>query len=157
MPICQGAAVAARGGILANVPGTQETLGTRARSIFVAPTYPRRLTFVGGWAIMSPAFKQDNERGKKILANTSSAIKRVRSSERKRKINQVHRSRARTFIKKTRHLIETGQLEEAEIAVQQAISALDRAAQKGVIHQNNAARRKARLIKSLNQAKQQAA
>jgi small subunit ribosomal protein S20 len=91
------------------------------------------------------------------LANTKSAIKRIRSSERKRKINQVHRSRARTFVKKARKLIDEGQLEEAEAMAQQAISALDKAAQKGVIHQNNAARRKSRLIKYLNQAKQQAA
>jgi small subunit ribosomal protein S20 len=37
-----------------------------------------------------------------------------------------------------------------------AVSALDRAAQKGVIHKNNAARRKSRLLRYLNQAKQQA-
>jgi small subunit ribosomal protein S20 len=91
------------------------------------------------------------------LANTRSAIKRVRSNERKRKINQVHRSRARTFVKKARRLIAEGQLEQAEVAAQQAISALDKAAQKGVIHANNAARHKSRLMKHLNQAKQQAA
>jgi small subunit ribosomal protein S20 len=95
--------------------------------------------------------------GNTTLANTKSAIKRVRSNERKRKINQVHRSRARTFVKKTRKLIAEGQLEQAEIVAQQAISALDKAAQKGVIHQNNAARHKSRLMKHLNQAKQQAA
>lgn len=91
------------------------------------------------------------------MANTQSAIKRVRSNERKRKVNQVHRSRARTFVKKTRRLIDEGHLEEAEVAARQAISALDKAAQKGVIHENNAARHKSRLIKRLNQAKQQAA
>jgi small subunit ribosomal protein S20 len=91
------------------------------------------------------------------LANTKSAIKRIRSSERRRRINQVHRSQARTYIKKTRKHIAAGQLEEAEIAAQQALSALDKAAQKGIIHRNNAARRKSRLIKHLNQAKQQAA
>ncbi|MFN2225882.1 MAG: 30S ribosomal protein S20, partial [Anaerolineae bacterium] len=44
------------------------------------------------------------------MANTKSAIKRMRSSERKRKINQVYRSRARTFVKKTRALIAAGNL-----------------------------------------------
>lgn len=91
------------------------------------------------------------------MANTQSAIKRIRSSERKRRINQVHRSRARTFIRRTRRLIAAGQLEEAEVMAYQAVSALDKAAQKGVIHKNNAARRKSRLMRQLNQAKQQAA
>jgi small subunit ribosomal protein S20 len=91
------------------------------------------------------------------LANTKSAIKRIRSSERKRRINQVHRSRARTFIKRTRRLIVAGQLDEAEAMAQKATSALDKAAQKGVIHKNNAARRKSRLMRQLNQARQQSA
>lgn len=90
------------------------------------------------------------------MANTKSAIKRIRSSERRRKINQVHRSKARTYIKRTRSLIAAGQLEDAEVAAKQAVSALDKAAQKGVIHKNNAARRKSRLMQHLNQAKQQA-
>jgi small subunit ribosomal protein S20 len=91
------------------------------------------------------------------LANTKSAIKRIRSSERKRRFNQVHRSRARTFVRQTRKLIASGQLEDAEAMALKAASALDKAAQKGVIHQNNAARRKSRLMRQLNQAKQQAA
>jgi small subunit ribosomal protein S20 len=91
------------------------------------------------------------------LANTKSAIKRIRSSERKRRVNQVHRSRARTYVKKARRLIATGRLEEAEKMTLEAIQALDKAAQKGVIHKNNAARRKSRLMRQLNQAKQQAA
>jgi small subunit ribosomal protein S20 len=91
------------------------------------------------------------------LANTQSAIKRIRSAERRRRINQVHRSRARTFVKKTRRLIASGEYEEAEAMVQQAVSALDKAAQQGVIHKNKAARSKSRLLKELNQARQQAA
>jgi small subunit ribosomal protein S20 len=51
-------------------------------------------------------------------------------------------------------LIESGRLEEAEAVAFQALRALDRAAQKGVIHRNNAARRKSRLMRQLNQAKQ---
>jgi small subunit ribosomal protein S20 len=91
------------------------------------------------------------------LANTKSAIKRIRSSERKRKVNQVHRSRARTYVKSARSLIDAGQLDEAEAMAMQALRALDKAAQKGVIHKNNAARRKSRLMKQLNQARQQTA
>jgi len=87
------------------------------------------------------------------LANTQSAIKRIRSSERRRRINQVHRSRARTYVKRAQKLIAAGQIEEGEVMVQHAASALDKAAQKGVIHKNKAARSKSRLIRQLNQAK----
>ena len=58
-------------------------------------------------------------------------------------------------MKRTRRLIESGRLEEAEAVAFQAARALDKAAQKGVIHKNNAARRKSRLMRQLNQAKQQ--
>jgi small subunit ribosomal protein S20 len=52
-------------------------------------------------------------------------------------------------VKRALLAIESGDLEQARQAVQKAVSALDKAAQKGVIHQNNAARRKARLMKRL--------
>ena len=91
------------------------------------------------------------------MANLKSAIKRVRSSERKRKVNHVHRSRGGTYVKSARSLIAAGRLDEAEAMAMQALRALDKAAQKGVIHKNNAARRKSRLMKQLNQARQQTA
>jgi small subunit ribosomal protein S20 len=95
--------------------------------------------------------------GEATLANTKSAIKRIRSAERRRRVNQIHRSRARTYVKRARRLVEAGRLEEAQAVAQEAMSSLDRAAQKGVIHKNNAARRKARLMHSLNQAQDRAA
>lgn len=85
------------------------------------------------------------------MANTKSALKRLRSAERRRLRNRMHKGRARTAVKKARLLIEAGKLEEAREAVRAAISALDRAAEKGVIHKNNAARRKSRLMQRLNQ------
>ncbi|MBN1642462.1 MAG: 30S ribosomal protein S20 [Anaerolineae bacterium] len=88
------------------------------------------------------------------MANLKSSIKRIRSSRRKAAYNQITRSTARTYVKRARQLIEAGELEEARKVTQQAIRALDRAAQKGVIHQNNAARRKSRLMKQLSQATQ---
>lgn len=88
------------------------------------------------------------------MANLKSSIKRIRSSRRKAEYNQISRSTARTYIKKARRLIQEGNLEEAQEAVSQAVRALDKAAQKGVIHKNNAARRKSRLVKQLNQAMQ---
>jgi len=88
------------------------------------------------------------------LANTQSAIKRIRRSERRRRINQVHRSRARTYVKRTRALIAAGQIEEAEAVALQAARSLDKAAERGIIHKNKAARSKSRLMKRLNQAKE---
>ena len=62
------------------------------------------------------------------------------------------RSRAYTFVKKTKRLIEAGQLDEARTAAKQATSALDKAAEKGVVHKNTVARKKSRLMKKLHQA-----
>jgi len=86
------------------------------------------------------------------LARTKSAIKQIRSSARKQERNRAIRSRARTYIKKVNRFIAEGKLEEAAAVAIQAVSALDKAAEKGVIHKNNAARRKSRLMKRLNQA-----
>ena len=88
------------------------------------------------------------------MANTQSAIKRIRRSERRRRINQVHRSRARTYVKRTRALIAAGQIEEAEAAALEAVRSLDKAAERGIIHKNKAARSKSRLMKQLNQARE---
>ena len=86
------------------------------------------------------------------MANTKSAIKQIRSSARKRERNQVFRSRARTLTNKTRRLIAEGRIEEARVEAQRAIVALDKAAQKGIIHKNKAARTKSRLMKTLSQS-----
>jgi small subunit ribosomal protein S20 len=86
------------------------------------------------------------------LANTKSAMKQIRSSARKRERNQVFRSRSRTLINKTRRLIAEGRIEEAREEAQRAIVTLDKAAEKGIIHKNKAARCKSRLMKRLNQS-----
>ena len=88
------------------------------------------------------------------MANIKSAIKRIRSSARKQQSNRILRGRARTAVKKARLVLEEGKPEDAQTAIQQAISELDRAAGKGVIHKNNAARRKARLMKQLHKSQQ---
>ena len=90
------------------------------------------------------------------MANTKSAIKRLRSSERRRLRNRVYIGRARTSVKKARVLMAEGKSEEAREAVQVAIRALDKAAAKGIIHKNNAARRKSRLMQQFNQAQETA-
>ena len=89
------------------------------------------------------------------MANHKSALKRIRSNERKRVRNRMVRSRARTEVKQARAAIETGDLESARAATIDAIRALDKAASKGIIHRNNAARRKSRLMKRLAQLEAQ--
>jgi small subunit ribosomal protein S20 len=79
-------------------------------------------------------------------------MKHARQNERRRAHNRIYRSSARTHVKKARRLIEAGDLDQAQAHIAATISALDRAAQKGVIHKNNAARRKSRLVKLLRQA-----
>jgi small subunit ribosomal protein S20 len=71
--------------------------------------------------------------------------------------NRAVRSRAKTFVTRAEKLIFTGEMESAQAAVAESISALDRAAEKGIIHPNNAARRKSRLMKKVNQAQASAA
>lgn len=83
------------------------------------------------------------------MANTQSAQKRIRSNERKRAFNQRTRSRTRTAIRIAREALETPNAEEARKATLAAVSALDKAAEKGVLHKNSAARRKSRLMKKL--------
>jgi len=83
------------------------------------------------------------------LANHKSALKRVRSSERKRLRNRAVRSTTRTMVKKARTTLEQGDLEAARQAIREAVRTLDKAVSKGVIHRNSAARRKSRLMKRL--------
>ena len=82
---------------------------------------------------------------------TKSAQKRLRANGRKQLRNKSIRSLTKTNIIKAERLIFSGELESAQRAVVAAISSLDKATGKGVIHPNNAARRKSRLIKKLNE------
>jgi small subunit ribosomal protein S20 len=86
------------------------------------------------------------------LPGNKAAQKKVRVAERKRLRNKSIRSQCKTNITRAEGLIFSGELEAAQKAVTVAISSLDKAAEKGVIHPNNAARRKSRLMKKLNEA-----
>jgi len=86
------------------------------------------------------------------LPVSKSAQKQVRVTERRRLRNKPVRSLCKTNITKAEKLIFSGELESAQKAVVAAISSLDKAAEKGIIHSNNAARRKSRLMKKLNEA-----
>lgn len=84
------------------------------------------------------------------MANIKSAIKRNKQNEKRRLRNRVYRGSARTYIAKARVAIDGSEKDAAAEATKRAIKALDVAAQKGVLHKNNAARRKSRLMKKLN-------
>ena len=86
------------------------------------------------------------------MPRSKSAQKQVRANERRRLRNKSIRSLCKTNITKAERLISMGELDAARNAVVAAISSLDKAAEKGVIHPNNAARRKSRLMKKLNEA-----
>ncbi|MEN8241297.1 MAG: 30S ribosomal protein S20 [Chloroflexota bacterium] len=83
------------------------------------------------------------------MANKPSAIKRIRQNEKRRLRNRVYRGAARTQVTNAQLAIEEGNVDNAKAATLQAISALDKAAQKGTIHKKNASRRKGRLMKKL--------
>ena len=83
------------------------------------------------------------------MANIKSQIKRNKQNEKRRLRNRFFSGRARTVVKKARLAIEAGEKDSAIEATKVAISALDKAAEKGIIHKNNAARRKCRLMKHL--------
>lgn len=83
------------------------------------------------------------------MANTLSSKKRIRQNEKHRLRNKTVRTRTRSFIKRAQLAIEEGNPENATQAVKKAISEIDRAKSKGILHRNNAARRKSRLMKRL--------
>lgn len=83
------------------------------------------------------------------MANKPSAKKRIRQTVKRTARNKAVRTRARTYVRYARQMMAEGKKKEATEAVHQAASELDRAAAKGVIHKNNAARRKSRLMNSL--------
>lgn len=88
------------------------------------------------------------------MPNNPSAEKRMRQEQKRRQHNRMVKSVVKTSVTKARQAILTGV--ESEEAVRAAVSELDRAAKKGVIHRNNASRRKSRLMKQLNKTTAQA-
>jgi small subunit ribosomal protein S20 len=84
------------------------------------------------------------------LANNKQSKKRILINETKRLRNRPYRSAARTYVKKAEVAIKAGDRDAATTAVGEALSMLDRVVSKGIIHRNNAARRKSRLMKKYN-------
>ncbi|HLZ55585.1 MAG TPA: 30S ribosomal protein S20 [Ktedonosporobacter sp.] len=86
------------------------------------------------------------------MPNNAAAEKRMRQERKRRAHNRSIKSIVKTQVTKARQAITSTIIadEDATSAVRAAVSELDRAAKKGVIHKNNAARRKSRLMKQLN-------
>lgn len=84
------------------------------------------------------------------MANIKSQIKRNRQNIKRRARNRVVRGNFRSALRKARLAIESGDVEQANAAAQAATKALDKAAAKGVIHKNKAARQKSRLMQRLH-------
>ena len=84
------------------------------------------------------------------MANLKSAIKRMRQNPKRHARNRYYAARARTMVKKAKGELDGGTA-DARQATLEAISALDKAAEKGIIHKNNASRRKGRLMRRLAQ------
>ena len=81
---------------------------------------------------------------------TRSAEKAHRQSVKRRLRNRAVKSATKTAVKLANESIAGGDIDAARGAVRAALSSLDRAAQKGVIHSNNAGRRKSRLLLRYN-------
>lgn len=84
------------------------------------------------------------------MANTRQAKKRILVNARKRLRNMATRSSLKTAFKKAITAVEAKNKPEAETLVSKSIKSIDKAAGKGVIHKNTAARKKSRLMRNLN-------
>ena len=84
------------------------------------------------------------------MANHFSALKRARQTEKRTTRNRANRSRLRTALRQLRESLAKGDKQSAEQVFRQTVSALDKAIQKGVLHENTASRYKSRLSARLN-------
>jgi small subunit ribosomal protein S20 len=83
------------------------------------------------------------------LANTPSAEKRNRQTQKRRARNQGVRTRVKSAVKKVRETLERGELAAAQEAFKVAARAIDKASSKGVVHRNTASRKISRLAKAV--------
>ena len=86
------------------------------------------------------------------MPNIKQQEKRMRQAERKRIRNKSRKSEIKTYINQFDTALQRGDREESEIYLNMAIQALDKAASDGIIHKNNAANHKSRLMRRFNQA-----
>ncbi|MHB1453155.1 MAG: 30S ribosomal protein S20 [Saccharofermentanales bacterium] len=86
------------------------------------------------------------------MPNIKSSIKRVKVTSKKTEANKIQKSAIRTVIKKAKVALENS-TPDAETAVKSAVVKIDKAAAKGFMHKNTAARKKSKMTKALNAAK----
>jgi small subunit ribosomal protein S20 len=84
------------------------------------------------------------------MANHFSALKRTRQTEKRSQVNRANKSRLRTALKEMREAIAAGDRNSAQNSFRTTVSLIDKAIQKGVIHENTAARYKSRLSARVN-------
>ena len=87
------------------------------------------------------------------MANHFSALKRARQTEKRTARNRANTSQLRTALRDLRESLEKGEKTNAVAIYRQTVSALDKAIQKGVLHENTASRYKSRLAARLNALK----
>lgn len=87
------------------------------------------------------------------MANHFSALKRVRQTEKRTARNRANASQLRGQLRELREALEKGDKSAAEAVYRQTASVLDKAIQKGTLHENTAARYKSRLSKRLSALK----
>lgn len=90
------------------------------------------------------------------MANIKSAKKRVKQTRVRTLRNKIRKTMFRTAIRRFEDALKSNDLDRAETTLRIAYGRLDRAAQKGAIHRNTAARRKSRLTAKLNHLRSQA-
>lgn len=84
------------------------------------------------------------------MANIKSKIKRIGTNEKSRQRNVAVKSELKTHVRRVREAVAAGDKSAAEAALKTAAVKLDKAASKGVIHQNQAANRKSSLAKKVS-------
>ena len=84
------------------------------------------------------------------MANTSSAIKKVRQIKRRTAVNRINRTQVRTQVKKLQRSLDGNDTEGAQKLLSPTVSAVDKAVQKGILTKNKASRMKSRLAARLN-------
>ncbi|MGA2236705.1 MAG: 30S ribosomal protein S20 [Terriglobales bacterium] len=87
------------------------------------------------------------------MANHFSALKRARQTEKRTVRNRANASQLRTALRSLRESLEKGEKTNAIATYRQTVSALDKAIQKGVLHENTASRYKSRLSARLKALK----
>ena len=127
--------------------GGRDLLGTRVDAIAHMIAVPRSTHAAARHATIGTcrAYRRITDFGVEQLP----AAKSERSSLKKRLRNQPLRSRAKTHVRAARKDMADGDFAAAERSVKMAAVALDKAASKGALHPNNAARRKSRLMRQL--------